>query len=693
MARRDKPVNMPMWLPFTVDSWDRVSCHGKRHHFLTHAHTDHMAGLASFRTADRTIYCSRTTRDLVVCHFPQLGNAKFCYLEVDGGEMILEDEDKAFNISVRAFDANHCPGAIMLLFYVEDHGYVLHTGDARLAEARVVRPVKAFLRRRPLECLFMDCTYGDKAYGFPTKEDAVRQVCDVIARHSEDGQQVFLACDQLGMEEVLEGVFAKFGCGFWVDRSNASASARTWWDDLTFMHPEWLVNESKSTRFHLCDGRALGRRAEEAQRKAVETGGDPPVFIRPSSQFFVHGEDVPGDAEKARGMGLLPAVPPVWQQPVVARQDPFGIYRVLFSMHSSRSELMRAVEILAPRHVVHFVGEMGTELRTVVGRVSGGGLSSTWLGPVRRDLAPGRVPRADEGDPSADSEDEAAEGGSLKGSPSKSRGDSSGNEKMGAAGDEAEGMVTKGVLEGTLGREDVDPTPSLEKWDEFVPEAPPSPPMNFASSQGGVIWRARKGGGEGSRKDKAKGSLAKENIPPECDGLPDQSNCTSEVVEVTGLPPSARLKGGSAEIPGEASDRERNGTERNDGLREAALETEGRRKVGDGRREADITDGEDSFGRKRNRSGAFRAGQRECESHDANGGKSVDQGASQSQLVREGTATLGSDRCALKRKAPTVRSPARAIPKNGAIYRAFERQGVAQPIPLPHQRTRIRSYY
>lgn len=52
----------------------------------------------------------------------------------------------------------------------------------------------------------MDCTYGNKAYGFPTKEDAVRQVCDVIARHTEDGQQVFLACDQLGMEEVSWGV-------------------------------------------------------------------------------------------------------------------------------------------------------------------------------------------------------------------------------------------------------------------------------------------------------------------------------------------------------------------------------------------------------------------------------------------------------------------------------------------------------
>jgi hypothetical protein len=36
----------------------------------------------------------------------------------------------------------------MLLLYIEDHGYVLHTGDARLAEARVVRPVKVALRKK-----------------------------------------------------------------------------------------------------------------------------------------------------------------------------------------------------------------------------------------------------------------------------------------------------------------------------------------------------------------------------------------------------------------------------------------------------------------------------------------------------------------------------------------------------------------
>jgi hypothetical protein len=38
---------------------------------------DHMAGLASFKTKDRTIYCSRTTRDLVVRHFPQVRH--MCY--------------------------------------------------------------------------------------------------------------------------------------------------------------------------------------------------------------------------------------------------------------------------------------------------------------------------------------------------------------------------------------------------------------------------------------------------------------------------------------------------------------------------------------------------------------------------------------------------------------------------------------
>lgn len=458
---------------------------------------------------------------------------------------------------------------------------------------------------------------------------------------------------------------------------------------------------------------------------------------------------------------------------------------------------MRAVEILAPRHVVHFVGEMGTELRTVVGRVTGGSLvSNTWLGPVRRD-PPGREPRADEGDPplgrelrtnegepsprrepradegapSVDSEDENAEGGSLKGSPSKSRGESSGDERRGKAVENGVGgEVTKGGAE-----VDVDPTPSLEKWDEYVPEAPPSPPMSFASSQGvgpeseergeevsgrctegpgvsrggtgrlqidltpceGVEQSAECGGplgesqdenlresasqesaGQGSpssknpRSSKAKvnmgnGSPAKENIPPQGNGLRDGSGCSSETVEVVGLPPSARLKGGRPEGLGNASGTERNGTERNGterigtersgmelngGWEEAVLATEVVRNVGEGRRGAEVQNGDESVGRERKRGGELQRDQGDCGDSGVSGGEPTDQVASQSP-EHECSARLGDDRSALKRKASSVRSPARAIPKNGAIYRAFERQGVAQPIPLPHQRARIRTYY
>jgi hypothetical protein len=40
--------------------------------------------------------------------FLQLGSATFCFLEIDGGEVLLPEP--GLKISVRAFDANHCPG-------------------------------------------------------------------------------------------------------------------------------------------------------------------------------------------------------------------------------------------------------------------------------------------------------------------------------------------------------------------------------------------------------------------------------------------------------------------------------------------------------------------------------------------------------------------------------------------------------
>ncbi|RWV93058.1 hypothetical protein GW17_00044512 [Ensete ventricosum] len=63
------PIEMPKGLPFSVDTWTPTSLR-KRHHFLTHAHKDHLTGIVV--RASRPIYATRLTKNLALHYFPQV---------------------------------------------------------------------------------------------------------------------------------------------------------------------------------------------------------------------------------------------------------------------------------------------------------------------------------------------------------------------------------------------------------------------------------------------------------------------------------------------------------------------------------------------------------------------------------------------------------------------------------------------
>lgn len=103
------PIETPRGLPFAVDTWTPASAL-KRHRFLTHAHRDHLAGIAttSAVSASSPVYASRLTVLIALRIFPQLDRAGFVELEVGDPPLRVADPDGDFTVT--AFDANHCPG-------------------------------------------------------------------------------------------------------------------------------------------------------------------------------------------------------------------------------------------------------------------------------------------------------------------------------------------------------------------------------------------------------------------------------------------------------------------------------------------------------------------------------------------------------------------------------------------------------
>ncbi|XP_028766010.1 5' exonuclease Apollo [Neltuma alba] len=328
------PIEMPKGLPFSVDTWTSASMR-KRHHFLTHAHKDHSSGISSLSSFP--IYCTYFTKTLVRQHYTQLEDSLFVGIEV-GQSIVIDDPDGAFTVT--AFDANHCPGAVMFLFE-GNFGNILHTGDCRLSPECLQNLPEKYIGKKgkeprcQLDCVFLDCTFGSFFQEMPSKHSAVQEVINCIWKH-HNALTVYLSCDLLGQEEILVNVSKTFGAKIYVDKSKNPEC----FQNLTLAAPE-ILSEDPSSRFHIFDGSpGLYERAYVKLAEARHNHQSEPLIIRPSAQWYAC-EDRFSELENTKKKRTHGAV-----------KDQFGVWHVCYSMHSSKEELEWALQLLSPRWVV-----------------------------------------------------------------------------------------------------------------------------------------------------------------------------------------------------------------------------------------------------------------------------------------------------------------------------------------------------
>ncbi|XP_078181516.1 uncharacterized protein LOC144575301 [Carex rostrata] len=321
------PVEMPKGLPFAVDTWSSES-DGKRYHFLSHAHRDHLAGIES--RASYPIYATRVTIAIVLNYYPRLDEAIFVEIKV-GETFVINDADGDFSVTV--CDANHCSGAVMFIFE-GIFGNILHTGDCRLTpDCLQDLPLKYVTKRGKemvsrFDFIFLDCTFGRCFLKLPTKQSAIQQVINCIWKHPH-APLVYLACDLLGHEEILIEVSRTFGSKIFVDQSTSPDCFNT----LALTAPH-VVSNDPSSRFQVVRFQGMYQRARETLINAQINHQPKPLFIRPSTQWY---------ASKARAH--TPSL-------TESEQDEFGVWHACFSIHSSREELELALQLLQPKWVI-----------------------------------------------------------------------------------------------------------------------------------------------------------------------------------------------------------------------------------------------------------------------------------------------------------------------------------------------------
>ncbi|KAL6036947.1 hypothetical protein STEG23_005503 [Scotinomys teguina] len=188
--------------PIAVDFWSLRRAGSARLFFLSHLHSDHTVGLSS--TWARPLYCSPITAHLLHRHL-QVSKQWIRALEIGESHVLPLDEIGQETMTVTLMDANHCPGSVMFLF--EGYfGTILYTGDFRFTPSMLKEP--ALILGKQIHTLYLDNTNCNPALVLPSRQEATRQIVQLIRRFPQHNVKIGLY--SLGKEALLEHLALEF---------------------------------------------------------------------------------------------------------------------------------------------------------------------------------------------------------------------------------------------------------------------------------------------------------------------------------------------------------------------------------------------------------------------------------------------------------------------------------------------------
>jgi hypothetical protein len=223
---------------------------------------------------------------------------------------------------VTAINANHCPGSVMLLFE-GSFGTVLHTGDFRYHSEMLKHPALTSLTalKKKIDRIYLDNTFLDRSCGADVlllEDEAVDDIINIINQHPPD-TVVVIAIDQVGKEELLCVLARRIDTRIWLPPHRWRTLTML---DLTPEQLQWYTQDAQETRFHMCSRRDMTLENVAYWSKLY---GRRAIGIRPSGYAATDKSD--------------------------SRVSDSNIYRVKYSSHSSRQELLEFLDILRPTRV------------------------------------------------------------------------------------------------------------------------------------------------------------------------------------------------------------------------------------------------------------------------------------------------------------------------------------------------------
>ncbi|CAF2156595.1 5' exonuclease Apollo [Brassica napus] len=201
----------------SVDRWKS----GSQAYFLTHMHSDHTRGLSA-GWSHGPLFCSRTTASLFPSRFPgfDLSLLRVLPLSSSWQSLSLRSPSSGSPLLLHfiAIHAHHCPGSVMFIFR-GDFGCFLYTGDFRwecddaaVEEARTT--LLAAVNDFPVDILYLDNTYCNPIYSFPSRLLAANLIAHLILSHPS--HDIVIGVDSLGKEDLLLHLSRTLNIKIWV---------------------------------------------------------------------------------------------------------------------------------------------------------------------------------------------------------------------------------------------------------------------------------------------------------------------------------------------------------------------------------------------------------------------------------------------------------------------------------------------
>lgn len=245
---------------------------------------------------------------------------------------------------VTLLDANHCPGAVQFLFKIpaadgKFERYV-HTGDFRFCESMKLEPcLGEFVGS---EAVFLDTTYCNPKFVFPSQDESIEYIVDVIERFGLENQAsmksvLFLVATYvIGKERILLEVSKRCNRKIYVDGRKMTILRV-----LGHADSGVFTEDESNSDVHVVGWNVLG-----------ETW----PYFRPN---FGKMKEIMTERGYSKVVGFVPTG---WTYEVkrnkfaVRTKDSLEIHLVPYSEHSNYNELREYVKFLRPKRVIPTVG-------------------------------------------------------------------------------------------------------------------------------------------------------------------------------------------------------------------------------------------------------------------------------------------------------------------------------------------------